>query len=277
MDIAYSDMDSSSSCDFSYGAHSDDENSRSPSSSSSCGGGKSSDCDVGVGGGLLHHHLHLGAEDQDGDQQQQKQKKRRRGRARGDGTVPVVRKNRRVKANDRERNRMHNLNDALDTLRAVLPAFPDETKLTKIETLRVAHNYIWALSETIRIADLQAAGGHGGKALPPPSLLNGDHMSLLMLPHLGRIADAPSPGSGDAAACSAWSSSAAASSPAASSSSPAAASSSSPASSSSASSSSSSPAYCTSNPSSPVGAQDYGFMQSDPIYGYHSHFVPGVY
>ncbi|XP_037531599.1 neurogenin-1 [Nematolebias whitei] len=84
------------------------------------------------------------------------QKKRRRGRARGDPTTHVVKKNRRLKANDRERNRMHNLNDALDELRGVLPAFPDETKLTKIETLRFAHNYIWALSETIRIADLQA-------------------------------------------------------------------------------------------------------------------------
>ncbi|XP_028316212.1 neurogenin-1 [Gouania willdenowi] len=86
------------------------------------------------------------------------QKKRRRGRARSEATVHVVKKTRRLKANDRERNRMHNLNDALDELRGVLPAFPDETKLTKIETLRFAHNYIWALSETIRIADLQRGG-----------------------------------------------------------------------------------------------------------------------
>lgn len=85
------------------------------------------------------------------------QKKRRRGRARSEVAAHAVKKNRRLKANDRERNRMHNLNDALDALRGVLPAFPDETKLTKIETLRFAHNYIWALSETIRIADLQAA------------------------------------------------------------------------------------------------------------------------
>uniref|UniRef100_H3CLJ3 Neurogenin 1 n=1 Tax=Tetraodon nigroviridis TaxID=99883 RepID=H3CLJ3_TETNG len=74
-----------------------------------------------------------------------------------DAAVHAVKKTRRLKANDRERNRMHHLNDALDALRGVLPAFPDETKLTKIETLRFAHNYIWALSETIRIADLQAA------------------------------------------------------------------------------------------------------------------------
>ncbi|KAJ3610612.1 hypothetical protein NHX12_022704 [Muraenolepis orangiensis] len=60
---------------------------------------------------------------------------------------------RRVKANDRERNRMHNLNSALDDLRSILPMLPDDAKLTKIETLRFAHNYIWALTETLRMAD----------------------------------------------------------------------------------------------------------------------------
>lgn len=107
------------------------------------------------------------------------QKKRRRGRGRSDAPAQVVKKTRRLKANDRERNRMHNLNDALDALRGVLPAFPDETKLTKIETLRFAHNYIWALSETIRIADLQA--GKSGE----PSVLLGASLR----------AEAPSPGS----------------------------------------------------------------------------------
>lgn len=102
-------------------------------------------------------------DDEDGrgasPRQAEQQKKRRRGRARSDASTQVVKKNRRLKANDRERNRMHNLNDALDALRGVLPALPDETKLTKIETLRFAHNYIWALSETIRISDLQAPLG----------------------------------------------------------------------------------------------------------------------
>ena len=60
---------------------------------------------------------------------------------------------RRVKANDRERNRMHNLNSALDDLRSILPMLPNDAKLTKIETLRFAHNYIWALTETLRMAD----------------------------------------------------------------------------------------------------------------------------
>ena len=86
------------------------------------------------------------------------------------GYLPQVKKQRRAKANDRERSRMQTLNQALggdvttvrivllviiimlimiannlaillkvhftEKLRVVLPAFPDETKLTKIETLR---------------------------------------------------------------------------------------------------------------------------------------------
>ncbi|XP_061692716.1 neurogenin-3 [Syngnathoides biaculeatus] len=63
----------------------------------------------------------------------------------------ALRGRRRVKANDRERHRMHNLNSALNTLRNILPALPEDGKMTKIETLRFAHNYIWALTETLRI------------------------------------------------------------------------------------------------------------------------------
>ncbi|XP_032088118.1 neurogenin-3 [Thamnophis elegans] len=80
--------------------------------------------------------------------------RRGRGKSRSDGHgVSRAKRSRRVKANDRERNRMHNLNSALDALRGVLPSFPDDAKLTKIETLRFAHNYIWALTETLRLAD----------------------------------------------------------------------------------------------------------------------------
>ncbi|XP_053156012.1 neurogenin-1 [Hemicordylus capensis] len=85
----------------------------------------------------------------------EKERKRRRGRTKvkNEAVLHTIKKTRRVKANDRERNRMHNLNAALDELRSVLPTFPDDTKLTKIETLRFAYNYIWALSETLRLAD----------------------------------------------------------------------------------------------------------------------------
>uniref|UniRef100_A0A7M4EVH5 Neurogenin 1 n=1 Tax=Crocodylus porosus TaxID=8502 RepID=A0A7M4EVH5_CROPO len=76
---------------------------------------------------------------------------------------------RRVKANDRERHRMHTLNAALDALRGVLPTFPDDTKLTKIETLRFAHNYIWALAETLRLADQRLPRPPPRRAHGPPS------------------------------------------------------------------------------------------------------------
>nr|BAB25411.1 unnamed protein product [Mus musculus] len=76
-----------------------------------------------------------------------------RNRPKSELALSKKRRSRRKKANDRERNRMHNLNSALDALRGVLPTFPDDAKLTKVETLRFAHNYIWALTQTLRIAD----------------------------------------------------------------------------------------------------------------------------
>ncbi|XP_016113119.1 neurogenic differentiation factor 2-like isoform X1 [Sinocyclocheilus grahami] len=57
---------------------------------------------------------------------------------------------RRQKANTRERTRMHDLNSALDNLRKVVPCYSKTQKLSKIETLRLAKNYIWALSEILR-------------------------------------------------------------------------------------------------------------------------------
>lgn len=56
---------------------------------------------------------------------------------------------RRCKANARERSRMHGLNDALDTLREVIPVYSKTQKLSKIETLRLAANYITALSDIL--------------------------------------------------------------------------------------------------------------------------------
>ncbi|XP_064189768.1 neurogenic differentiation factor 6-A [Anguilla rostrata] len=56
---------------------------------------------------------------------------------------------RRLEANARERSRMHGLNSALDSLRKVVPCYSKTQKLSKIETLRLAKNYIWALSEIL--------------------------------------------------------------------------------------------------------------------------------
>ncbi|RWS11871.1 neurogenin-1-like protein [Dinothrombium tinctorium] len=92
-----------------------------------------------------------------GSSSSQSKTKTRRCRARSPNSILRVRRNRRLKANDRERNRMHGLNKALERLRRILPTFSEDTKLTKIETLRFAHNYIWALSETLRLFDASKA------------------------------------------------------------------------------------------------------------------------
>lgn len=57
----------------------------------------------------------------------------------------VKTKLRRNKANARERSRMHGLNAALDKLRTVVPINSKSQKLSKIETLRLARNYIKVL------------------------------------------------------------------------------------------------------------------------------------
>ena len=54
-----------------------------------------------------------------------------------------------MQANARERTRMHGLNDALEELRAHVPCFARSQKLSKIETLRLARNYIGALADIL--------------------------------------------------------------------------------------------------------------------------------
>lgn len=76
--------------------------------------------------------------------------KNRMTRSRSPSQVIRIKRTRRIKANDRERNRMHTLNEALERLRCALPTFPEDTKLTKIETLRFAHNYIFAMEQVLQ-------------------------------------------------------------------------------------------------------------------------------
>uniref|UniRef100_A0A182QDY6 BHLH domain-containing protein n=1 Tax=Anopheles farauti TaxID=69004 RepID=A0A182QDY6_9DIPT len=94
--------------------------------------------------------------------------RRRRKQPPGAGILSLAK---RKKANLRERNRMHGLNDALDRLRSCVPLpacvttatprtyggeidvsipTPPPQKLSKIDTLRLAQNYIRVLLEVLR-------------------------------------------------------------------------------------------------------------------------------
>ncbi|KYN27183.1 Class A basic helix-loop-helix protein 15 [Trachymyrmex cornetzi] len=121
-----------------------------------------------------HHVAEVGEEsDSSGSERSPKQAKRRnRGsappttRRRKSGISARERNLRRLESNERERMRMHSLNDAFESennrnfqstspgcnlqqLREVIPHVKMERKLSKIETLTLAKNYIIALTNVI--------------------------------------------------------------------------------------------------------------------------------
>ncbi|XP_068592801.1 neurogenic differentiation factor 1 [Cebidichthys violaceus] len=101
------------------------------------------------------HHLEEEEEEDDEEEEEDddgENKPKRRGPKKKKMTKARIQrfKVRRMKANARERNRMHGLNDALECLRKIVPCYSKTQKLSKIETLRLAKNYIWALSEVLR-------------------------------------------------------------------------------------------------------------------------------
>ena len=55
-----------------------------------------------------------------------------------------------VTASNRERKRMQSINSAFEQLRAHVPTFPFEKRLSKIDTLRLAISYIQLLQEALR-------------------------------------------------------------------------------------------------------------------------------
>uniref|UniRef100_A0A672TUX2 Basic helix-loop-helix family member a15 n=1 Tax=Strigops habroptila TaxID=2489341 RepID=A0A672TUX2_STRHB len=61
-----------------------------------------------------------------------------------------------LESNERERQRMHKLNNAFQALREVIPHVRAENKLSKIETLTLAKNYIKSLTSII----LNMSNGH---------------------------------------------------------------------------------------------------------------------
>ncbi|XP_039092895.1 class E basic helix-loop-helix protein 23 [Hyaena hyaena] len=106
---------------------------------------------------------------------------RRRRRRRGPGGAgdarrrPREQRSLRLSINARERRRMHDLNDALDGLRAVIPYAhsPSVRKLSKIATLLLAKNYILmqaqALEEMRRlVAYLNQGQGLAGPVAAAP-------------------------------------------------------------------------------------------------------------
>ncbi|XP_072524212.1 class A basic helix-loop-helix protein 15 [Salminus brasiliensis] len=71
---------------------------------------------------------------------------RRRRRQHGSAKERNVR---RLESNERERQRMHKLNNAFQALREAIPHIKMDKKLSKIETLTLAKNYIKALTAII--------------------------------------------------------------------------------------------------------------------------------
>ncbi|XP_067912678.1 class A basic helix-loop-helix protein 15 [Heterodontus francisci] len=88
------------------------------------------------------------------------------------GCVPSARERnlRRIESNERERQRMHNLNNAFQALREVIPHVEADRKLSKIETLTLAKNYIKSLTSTI----LGMTKEHPSLPLPPPPASQGE-------------------------------------------------------------------------------------------------------
>lgn len=70
-------------------------------------------------------------------------------RRRQHGSSTKERSVRRLESNERERQRMHKLNNAFQALREAIPHVKTDKKLSKIETLTLAKNYIKALTTII--------------------------------------------------------------------------------------------------------------------------------
>lgn len=86
------------------------------------------------------------------------------------GTVKRKRritKTQRVAANQRERKRMVHLNTAFECLRQTIPSFPYEKKLSRIQTLKLAIDYIAFMTEILYGKNSGVSSSHSG--YPPYS------------------------------------------------------------------------------------------------------------
>ncbi|KAM6164510.1 class E basic helix-loop-helix protein 23 [Rhynchocyon petersi] len=109
--------------------------------------------------------------EQSGDEDDAFERRRRRGPGAADGRRrPREQRSLRLSINARERRRMHDLNDALDGLRAVIPYAhsPSVRKLSKIATLLLAKNYILMQAQALDEMRRLVAYLNQGQALAAP-------------------------------------------------------------------------------------------------------------
>uniref|UniRef100_A0A087YS44 Class E basic helix-loop-helix protein 22 n=3 Tax=Poecilia TaxID=8080 RepID=A0A087YS44_POEFO len=94
------------------------------------------------------------------------------GKAEGGGKKTKEQKMLRLNINARERRRMHDLNDALDELRAVIPYAhsPSVRKLSKIATLLLAKNYILMQAQALEEMRRLVAYLNQGQAISAASI-----------------------------------------------------------------------------------------------------------
>jgi bHLH factor len=108
---------------------------------------------------------------------------------------PPLSKYRRKNANARERHRMHEINMAFEALRKAIPSFPagnakqNESQLTKITTLKLAMNYIRALSEMLK-DDEQGSSSSPGPQVSIPDVSTVEVSSSIKVVIVG--SDSPS-------------------------------------------------------------------------------------
>ena len=79
---------------------------------------------------------------------------------------------RRLESNERERQRMHKLNNAFQALREAIPHVKMDKKLSKIETLTLAKNYIKALTTIVL--------GMSGTCLPTGEAVSEENATRLL-------------------------------------------------------------------------------------------------
>lgn len=81
------------------------------------------------------------------------------GRAHAQIPIEPMKRVRRLRANDRERRRMKSLNRALESLKKCIPVPKSKRRVTKLEILRIACNYIRSLSDALKGENSSTGGG----------------------------------------------------------------------------------------------------------------------